>query len=66
MADYGGTNKSGKIEVRIQCEKRKLDQKMIIKPNSPFVIMIVDYAEKIGLGWAESGCRNDRLVIYGR
>ena len=53
MADQGGASKTGKIEVKIQCDKRKLAQKMIIKPNSPFVIMMVAYAEKIGVGWAK-------------
>ena len=53
MADYGGADKNGKIEVKIQCDKRKLVQKMIIKPNSPFVIMMAAYAEKIGVGWAK-------------
>ena len=40
MADIGGANKTGKIEVKIQCDKRKLAQKMIKK-------------QKIGVGWAK-------------
>ena len=45
----------GMIEVKIQWAKRKLVQMMLIKPNSPFVIMMVDYTENIGLGWAKLG-----------
>ena len=35
------------IELKIQCSDRKSVQMMRVKPNSPFEIMMTEYAEKM-------------------
>ena len=40
-------NDDGMIELKIQCADRKSVQMMRVKPNSPFEIMMKDYAVKM-------------------